>query len=294
VRLSAPELLERARSLAALSDPCVLCPRECGVRRGEGETGVCGSTLELEVASYGPHFGEESVLVGPRGSGTIFFCHCNLLCSFCQNYDISHYGRGRRVSTRELAAAVLELQRMGCSNINLVTPTHYAAPIVEALAAAVTEGLDLPIVYNCGGYESVAALALLDGVVDIYMPDAKFGERASAEEFCDAPDYPEAMIAALREMQRQVGDLDVGSDGLASRGLLVRHLVMPGDLAASASILESVSREVSQNAAVNVMDQYRPCFRAATDPGVLGRRLSAGEHEAVLEVAEALGLRILP
>ncbi len=293
VRLSSDELRERANRLAALADPCRLCPRLCGVARGQCETGWCGATLEIEVASYGPHFGEERVLVGPGGSGTIFFTHCNLGCSFCQNHDISQGGRGRVVTAERLAGMMLELERLGCANVNLVTPSHYVAGVLAALAVASDRGLDLPIVYNCGGYESTEVLALLDGAVDVYMPDAKFGAAAVADELCRAPDYPDVMVAALAEMQRQVGDLEVEADGLASRGLLVRHLVMPGDLASTGLVLESIAAGVSPTAAVNVMDQYRPCFRAVGASGPIGRTLGRDEHRRAVAKAASLGLRLI-
>jgi len=294
LRLQAKELRDRASRLDRLGDPCRLCPRACGSRRGAGELGACGATLEVEVASYGPHHGEESVLVGRRGSGTIFFSHCNLRCIFCQNYDISHLGRGRPTTPDDLAGMMLELASLGCANINLVTPTHYAAGIVAALALAADRDLALPIVYNCGGYESVEVLRLLDGVVDVYMPDAKFADPVAAARLSGAPDYPEVMLAALREMQRQVGDLAVGDDGLATSGLLVRHLVMPGNLAASDAVLERLASQVSSRLSVNVMSQYRPCFRAVGAEGPVGRAVTRQEHREAVRLARELGLRIVP
>lgn len=293
MRLNPGALHERADRLEALQSPCRLCPRACGVERRAGEVGFCRATSTPRVASYGPHFGEERELVGRGGSGTIFFSHCSLGCSFCQNYDISHEGRGREVTPSAMAAAMLELEALGCANVNLVTPTHYAPQAVRALALARESGLTLPLVYNCGGYESIEALRALEGVVDIYMPDAKFADGGVAERLCQAPDYPDVMLAALVEMQRQVGDLKVDADGLATRGLLVRHLVMPDGLSGSRRVLESIARRVSPTAAVNVMAQYRPCGEAVGKPGGIGRALRASEHRDAERYARAIGLRVL-
>jgi putative pyruvate formate lyase activating enzyme len=293
MRLEAAALHERAARFEALMSPCRLCPRACGVDRAAGETGFCRATSVAKVASYGPHFGEERELVGGRGSGTIFFSHCSLGCSFCQNYDISHGGRGREVAPSAIADAMLELEALGCANVNLVTPTHYAPQAVRALAFARERGLTLPLVYNCGGYESIDALQVLDGVVDVYMPDAKFADGEIGARFCHAPDYPDVMLDALVEMQRQVGDLEVGADGLAVRGLLIRHLVMPDDLSGSERVLESIARRVSNTAAVNVMAQYRPCGDVVGAPDGAGRALRASEHRAAAGHARTLGLRVL-
>lgn len=293
MRLSGPELQVRVEQLSALQSPCVLCPRACGAERVSGSIGYCQAPYDVMVSSYGPHHGEERELVGDGGSGTIFFTHCSLRCSFCQNYEISHLGRGRVVEVAELASMMLELQAVGCRNVNLVTPTHYAPQIAAALAEAVSAGLTVPVVYNCGGYESVATLKHLEGVVDIYMPDAKFAEAAPAGTLCDAPDYPERMLEALVEMHRQVGDLRVGSDGVAVEGLLIRHLVMPGDAAGSARVFELIASRVSKSAAVNVMGQYRPYGGLTRSQGVLGAPLDPEEHRAAVEAALASGLRVL-
>jgi putative pyruvate formate lyase activating enzyme len=286
-------LRERAARLEALQSPCRLCPRLCGALRAAGEIGFCGATTVPRVASYGPHYGEERELVGARGSGTIFFSHCNLGCSFCQNFDISHRGHGREVSAPAIGDMMLELEALGCANINLVTPTHYAPQAVMALASARKRGLTLPLVYNCGGYESVEVLRALEGVVDVYMPDAKFADARAAERFCGTPDYPEVMIAALVEMHRQVGDLRLNDEGLAVRGLLIRHLVMPGNLTGSDRVLELIARRVSSGAVVNVMGQYRPCGDVVGDAGPAGRALRPEEHRAVVRQALELGLRVL-
>jgi len=276
------EALERLRH-------CTLCPRSCEVNRLEGETGTCRTGRWARVASLGPHFGEEAPLVGRGGSGTIFFSNCNLLCSFCQNYDISHGGEGREVSDLELATMMLELQRLGCHNINLVTPSHVVPQILAALSHAIEAGLRVPLVYNSSGYDSPAALDLLDGVVDIYMPDFKFWNEEPARVTCGAPDYPEVARTALRAMHRQVGDLEMDAQGLAVRGLLVRHLVMPGDVAGTAQIMQFVSSEISANTYVNVMAQYRPCWQAHTWAPI-ARRVSLEVYREAVRAAREAGL----
>jgi putative pyruvate formate lyase activating enzyme len=230
--------------------------------------------------------------VGTGGSGTIFFSSCNLLCTFCQNYDISHFRAGAEVSPTKLADMMISLQKAGCQNINLVTPSHVAPQILEALPAAVDRGLSVPLVYNTGGYDSVETLRLLDGVVDIYMPDFKFWGIEPAEEFCRAPDYPGRAREALREMHAQVGDLELDSRGTAVRGLLVRHLVMPGDIAGTAEIMSFIAREISPETYVNIMDQYRPCHLACHD-GRIGRSITAREYARALQSAARAGLRRL-
>ena len=268
---------------------CSLCPRFCKVDRLSQEKGYCRTPRQAVVASYGPHFGEERPLVGRRGSGTIFFSHCNLYCIFCQNYDISHGGHGFSVSAEELAGIMVHLQQEGCHNINFVTPSHVIAQILEALPRAVELGLQVPLVYNCGGYERVSALKLLEGVVDIYMPDFKFWESSVASELCDAPDYPERARNALREMHRQVGDLQLNVTGIAERGLLVRHLVMPNRLSGTASIMQFLAQEISPSTHVNVMDQYHACGQALGKPH-LGRRVTHLEFEEALVAAKQAGL----
>jgi len=268
---------------------CTLCPRMCRVDRMAGEKGYCRTGRAAVVASYGPHYGEEQPLVGRRGSGTIFFSHCNLFCLFCQNFDISHGGAGTPVSAEQLAAMMLELQAQGCHNINFVTPTHVVVQLLEALPLAVEMGLKIPLVYNCGGYERVPALRLLDGVVDIYMPDFKFWEGQVAEELCAAPDYPERARLAVREMYRQAGDLQLDSAGVAERGLLVRHLVMPGGLAGTPAVMAFLATEISRNTYVNVMDQFHPCGRARKLPH-LARRITSREFAEALDSARQAGL----
>jgi putative pyruvate formate lyase activating enzyme len=224
---------------------------------------VCKTGTHAWVSSYTPHYGEEDPLVGTNGSGTIFFTHCNLLCVFCQNFDISHEGIGQEVSAEQLAAIMVDLQRMGCHNINFVTPSHVVWQILEALAIAAENGLRVPLVYNSGGYDRVETLKLLEGVFDIYMPDFKFWDPRVAEETCNAPDYPKVARNALREMHRQVGDLVIDGRGIARRGLLVRHLVLPGGLAGTREIMRFIAHDISTDTYVNIMTQYRPCGRAA-------------------------------
>lgn len=268
---------------------CGMCPRRCGVNRFADEKGFCRTGRNAVVASYGPHFGEERPLVGTRGSGTIFFSHCNLFCIFCQNHDISHGGLGTPATPEDLAGIMLALQRAGCHNINLVTPSHVIHSILEALPIAVEKGLNIPLVYNCGGYELVPALKLLDGIVDIYMPDFKFVDPGVSRDLCDAPDYADRAGAAVREMHRQVGDLCCDGNGVARRGLLVRHLVMPNGLAGTARVMEFLAREVSVLTYVNIMDQYHPCGRAFEKPEI-NRRITRGEFLQALEAARQAGL----
>lgn len=270
-------------------ESCHLCPRECGVNRLDGETGYCRTARKARVASYNAHFGEEAPLVGNRGSGTIFFSSCNLLCSFCQNYDISHLNQGVEVESTQIAAMMIELMEKGCHNINFVTPTHTVVQILEALIPAIEQGLNLPLVYNSGGYESVETLALLDGIFDIYMPDFKFWDDGWAERFCKAPDYSERAKAAVKEMHRQVGDLLVDSEGIAVKGLLIRHLVMPNDVAGSDRVMDFLANEISFDTYVNVMDQYRPCGNADTDE-LINRRLTSEEFRNAVDAAKDAGL----
>lgn len=286
--LSQGEFAERVRALYELSSPCQLCPRRCGVRRAQGERGFCRTGLKPWVASFGPHFGEERELVGRHGSGTIFFSGCNLGCVFCQNFTISQLGEGKEISVGELARLMLRLQDLGCHNVNLVTPTHQAPQIVEAVGLAREEGLRIPLVWNCGGYESVEVLGLLEGIVDVYMPDFKYGDNAVAARFSSAPDYFERAGEALREMHRQVGDLLV-KNGIAVRGLIVRHLVLPHGLAGTERVLQFIRERISPNTYVNIMAQYYPTHRAWEFPE-LSRRITSREYREALALAQALGL----
>lgn len=255
-------LKEKIKTACKILDSCKLCPRKCGVDRLAGETGVCNTGEKAFVSSCHPHFGEEAPLVGTGGSGTIFFTHCNLLCLFCQNYDISHEGCGEEVTSEQLAETMLHLQNIGCHNINFVTPSHVVPQILSALSVAVENGLNVPLVYNTGGYDRIETLKLLEGVFDIYMPDFKFWSPEIAEAACQAKNYPEIARNALIEMHRQVGDLVLDEYGIAMRGLLIRHLVLPGGLAGTREIMQFIANDISTNSYVNIMAQYRPCGRA--------------------------------
>jgi putative pyruvate formate lyase activating enzyme len=282
-------LRRNIEAAAAQMSGCTLCPRMCQVDRLAGETGFCRTGRRASVSSFNAHFGEEAPLVGANGSGTIFFTFCNLLCLFCQNFEISHEGIGEEVSDEQLAGIMLALQQQGCHNINLVTPSHVVPQILAALELAVSAGLNVPLVYNCGGYDRVETLKLLDGVIDIYMPDFKFWDPDVAQQACQAPDYPEVARQALLEMHRQVGDLELDGRGIARRGLLVRHLVMPGGLAGTPQVMRFIAREVSPQTYVNVMSQYRPCGRAGEVPG-LESVLSAAEYRQAVRETMAEGI----
>jgi putative pyruvate formate lyase activating enzyme len=282
------ELERRVEKLYKLLESCKLCPRKCGKNRLAGEKGYCKSGKELVISSYNPHFGEEEPLVGRGGSGTIFLTNCNLGCLYCQNYDISHLGIGKETSVERVAEMMIELQNMGCCNINFVTPTHFAPQLVKAIKVGVEKGLRLPIVWNCGGYENVDVIRLLDGIVDIYMPDMKYGSSKPAKRYSDTPDYFERCKEAVKEMHRQVGDLKLDG-GIAYRGLLIRHLVLPNGLAGSEEILKFVAREISKNSYVNVMSQYRPEGEAYKYPE-LNRPIIREEFMKVVSIARELGL----
>ena len=271
---------------------CTLCPRRCGVDRLAGETGICKTGDKAYVSSFNPHFGEEDPLVGSRGSGTIFFTHCNLLCNFCQNYDISHLGHGEAVSNEQLAGIMLHLHKGGCHNINFVTPTHVVPQILSALEIAIENGLSAPLVYNSGGYDSVETLKLLDGIFDIYMPDFKFWDPEVAKTTCNAEDYPKVAQKALIEMHRQVGDLVVDEAGIARRGILLRHLVLPRGLAGTREIMRFVARKISLNTYVNIMPQYRPCGRA-DEVEELAVYLSQTDYKKALQEATEEGIERL-
>ena len=285
-------LNERVQKALALLESCRLCPRSCGVNRMKGELGFCETGRKAAVASYNAHFGEEAPLVGRSGSGTIFISSCNLLCTFCQNNEISHGKEGAEVEPEQMALMMVQLSHAGCHNINFVTPTHVVPQILEALPHAVERGLRMPLVYNSSGYDSAETLGLLDGVFDIYMPDFKFWDNRWAERYCRAPDYREVAMAALREMHRQVGDLVVDEAGIAQRGLLVRHLVMPNQVAGTESLMEFLAKEISPKTYVNVMDQYRPCGSAHRDE-FINRRLHSTEYRDAVKDAEKAGLERL-
>jgi len=282
---------EPVQKLWKMTNPCVLCPRKCKVNRSKGQIGFCGIGALPVVSSVGPHFGEESVLVGHGGSGTIFFAGCNLGCIFCQNFDISHHRHGSKMTIEQLAQSMLELQNYGCSNINFVTPTHVIPAIVTALELARKKGLTLPTVYNTGGYDSVETLKLLDGYIDIYMPDMKYADSNASKDLSNAADYPQVNRTALKEMHRQVGDLQL-ENGLATRGLLIRHLVLPENLAGSFEIIDFLAKQISPATTINVMDQYRPCYKAASHPKI-NRRPTSEEFSSARQYALQKGLNVL-
>ncbi|MBI3081537.1 MAG: radical SAM protein [Gemmatimonadetes bacterium] len=292
--LSREELSHRVeRALASLAD-CRVCPRDCRVNRLEDKWAACKTGRYAAVSSYFPHFGEEDCLRGWNGSGTIFFSHCNLRCVFCQNYDISQAIRpgsaaGRR--PEQIAAMMLELQEHRCHNINFVTPEHVVPQMVEAVAVAIARGLGLPIVYNTSAYDSQESLALMDGIVDIYMPDFKYWSAERSRTYLKAEDYPDAARAAIKEMHRQVGPLQMDADGLARRGLLVRHLVMPGCLDETRSILQWIATELGTDTYVNLMDQYHPAGKvAAGSYAEINRQLTRAEFHAAQQMAREVGL----
>lgn len=283
------ELERRTTLLKEKLKSCVICPHHCRVNRLENERGFCRAGARAVISSYGPHFGEEAPLVGQGGSGTIFFSHCTLQCVFCQNCEISHYGMGNEVSPSELARIMLSLQKKGCHNINLVSPTHYFPQIVHGLSLAVKEGLTLPLVYNTGGYDDLDTLKLLEGIVDIYMPDLKFGDNEKAGKYTKAANYFELAAAAVKEMQRQVGCLKLDERQIAYRGLLIRHLVMPNNLAATDRVLEFIAEELPKETAVNIMAQYYPAHQAYKFPE-LAAGITKKEYYETVRYAEELGL----
>ncbi len=282
------ELARRAAAAREHERACDLCGRYCRVDRSQ-RLGGCRTGLKARVASYGPHHGEEDPLRGRRGSGTIFFSWCNLRCLYCQNHDISQAPAGVELERDELASIMLSLQAMGCHNINLVSPSHVVAEILQALVLAAEAGLRLPMVYNTGGYDSPESLALLDGVVDIYMPDMKYSDRVVARDLSKIGNYLEVNRAAVREMHRQVGDLVLDDEGIARRGLLVRHLVLPGGLAGTEEVVRFLAEEISPNTYLNLMDQYRPAYHAREHPP-LDRPITTAEYQHAVRLARAVGL----
>ena len=286
------KLAERVEAANTLLKNCQVCPRHCGINRLAEETGECHTGKLAVVSSYGPHFGEESPLVGKHGSGTIFFTNCNLKCLLCQNYSISQLGDGTEVTNEELARMMLALQARGCHNINLVSPTHVVPQILKGLEIAINQGLRLPLVYNSGGYDSAEALEILDGIIDIYMPDMKYSDEGTAEELSGIKSYPTINQAAIKEMHRQVGDLKIDEDGIAIRGLLIRHLVLPHGLAGTKKTMKFIAEDISPNSYVNVMAQYHPCYKAFQIPQ-LAKPLSRQEFLEAIELAKRAGLNRL-
>jgi putative pyruvate formate lyase activating enzyme len=285
------ELRQRTKLALEQLQTCRLCPRDCDVNRLKDQVGVCKTGRYAIIGSHFPHFGEEDCLRGWRGSGTIFFSWCNLRCVFCQNYDISWLGEGRSTLPSELAEMTLNLQRMGCHNINFVTPEHVVPQILEALLLAIEQGLQLPLVYNTGGYDSLESVQMMKGVVDIYMPDFKLWNTEVARRYLRAPNYPEAARSAISEMHRQVGPLVFDERGIALRGLLIRHLVMPGLLEETRQILAWIADELGPDTYVNLMDQYSPAGKVGNGDYIeINRRLTSKEYQAALDAAHAAGL----
>jgi putative pyruvate formate lyase activating enzyme len=288
------ELKERVDRALALLESCTACPRNCRVNRLSDEKRVCHTGRWAVVSSYFPHFGEEDCLRGWRGSGTIFFSHCNLRCVFCQNYDISQGGEGCEVQAEELAGMMMRLQEMGCHNINFVTPEHVVPQIIEAVALAVERGLRVPLVYNTSAYDALESLRLMDGIIDIYMPDFKFWDAEMAFRYVKAKDYPEVARQAITEMHRQVGDLVFDEHGLAKRGVMIRHLIMPGGLAGTREIMRFIAGEISPNTYVNLMAQYHPAGKVSSQSYTeINRRITRQEYEDALRLADEEGLRRL-
>ncbi len=283
------KLKEKIGQLNKILTWCILCPRRCRVNRLKVEKGYCGAARQARVSSFFPHFGEESPLVGRNGSGTIFFSHCNLKCVFCQNYEISHLAQGRETTPDELTQIMLRLQNMSCHNINFVTPTHYVPQILEALQPAIEAGLNIPLVYNCGGYESEEVIDILDGIIDIYMPDVKFSSSEVAKKFSNASDYFSNLKIILKKMHRQVGDLQMVK-GIAQKGLLIRHLVMPGGLAGTEEIMKFIAGEISVNSYINIMAQYRPSGEAYRYPKI-SRPITWQEYLKAKQIALGFGLK---
>lgn len=271
-------------------DNCQLCPRQCRVNRNRGETGVCGAGNRVKVSSAHPHLGEERPLVGRYGSGTIFLSHCNLLCLYCQNWDISHGAEGDEISDEQLAGLMLRMQSIGCHNINFVTPTHYLPNIVAAIQLAGEKGLGIPIVYNTGGYDSIEMLKLLDGIIDIYLPDFKYADAGTAAKYSHGvQDYPRIAKEGLLEMHRQVGVLKVDENNIAVRGLMIRHLVLPNNLAGTEDLVKFVAEQLDPKTYINIMPQYRPCHKAHSHQD-LNRSLTMHEYQSALDLAKKYGL----
>jgi len=283
------ELYQRVKTAYARLASCDLCPHDCGVNRLKGERGICGAGLKPKIASANLHRGEEPPISGTRGSGTIFLSGCSLKCVFCQNFPISQFGNGNEISTANLAARMLKLQRQRVHNINFVTPTHYLPQILAALWLAIPQGFSLPIVWNSSGYEKVDALQLLDGVVAVYLPDMKYSEDAAAVEISAAPDYCRINRAAVTEMLRQVGHLQLDDDGIALRGLIIRHLVLPEERAGSSATLEWIAQNLGQETHLALMSQYFPAHLAAKTPG-MERRIHADEYDRIVEMLEDASL----
>jgi len=283
-------LKERVEELKSIYEDCHLCPRDCRVDRTKGQLGKCCASAKVKISSAFPHFGEEAPLVGRRGSGTIFFSNCGLRCIYCQNYTISIKGQGVEVSDRRLAESMIKLQKMGCHNINLVTPTHYVPNILNALQMAIPMGLKIPLVYNTGGYESLKTLQLIDGIVDIYLPDFKYMDPEMAAKYSsEAYNYPYYAKIAFKEIYRQVGNLKQGQRGIAEKGLMIRHLVLPNRISGTREVLKFVAEEISKDCYINIMRQYRPEYKARDYPEI-ARPIKNSEYAEALHWAKEFGL----
>jgi putative pyruvate formate lyase activating enzyme len=290
--LSSGELKKRVSEAYQHLAICDVCAWECPVDRLAGQIGVCQTGKRAKISSYGPHLGEEDPLRGYKGSGTIFFTRCNLRCQYCQNHDISQTNSGREIEPEQLATIMLELQQRGCHNINFVSPSHVVPQIMAGVLIASQAGLKIPLVYNTGGYDSIAMLKLLDGVIDIYMPDMKYADPKIARRYSKIRNYPQVNQAAVREMHRQVGDLKLDERDIATRGLLVRHLVLPENIAGTDQIVRFLSQEISKDTYINLMDQYRPSYRAHQYPE-LNRPISYEEYQEAVTLAHKAGLHRL-
>ncbi len=282
-------LQERIDVLNATMKYCKLCPRNCRADRKNGEPGYCRAGYQLKVSSAFPHYGEEPPLVGTHGSGTIFLTHCNLRCTFCQNYEISHLGEGKVIMPKALSQMMIALQNRGCHNINFVTPTHFIPRIIEALKIAIENGLKIPLVYNCGGYESLKVIQSLENIFDIYMPDVKFADDNYAEKYMNATGYFNNLKLILKEMHRQVGDLKTDENDIACSGMIIRHLVMPNSIQGSEEICKFIAKELSTDTYVNIMNQYHPCYDALNDR-IINRRITSREYYKAIAIAMKHGI----
>ncbi|MCK4278194.1 MAG: radical SAM protein [Desulfurellaceae bacterium] len=285
-------LEERIKKAYTILENCTFCPRNCKINRLKSKKGICNTTDLPIISDYFPHFGEETPLVGKYGSGTIFISYCSLLCMYCQNYEISHLGEGEITSIEKFADMMISLQKRNCHNINIVTPTHIVPQLLKALKFAIEKGLHIPLVYNTGGYEKLETLKLLDGIVDIYMPDFKYWSPEAAKRYSNAYDYPDIAKKAIKEMHRQVGELKINEESIAEEGLLVRHLVLPRKIAGTKEIAKLIAEEISPNTYVNVMAQYRPCGLADRDD-FINRGITQKEYMEAIESALDAGLKRL-
>jgi len=287
-----PQFKNKVKKSQAILTCCISCGWMCKIDRTQGKIGVCLTSDRPKISSYGPHMGEERPLSGSRGSGTVFFSRCNLRCQYCQNHDISQTDTGVEIDAHDLANLMLELQAIGCHNINFVSPTHVSSTIIEGVYIASQKGLSIPLVYNTGGYDSLDLLRLLEGIIDIYMPDMKYGNPEVAQRYSKCPNYPQVNQAGVSEMYRQVGDLQLDGDGVATRGLLVRHLVLPNNIAGTKVVISYLIEHISKDTYLNIMDQYRPLYRAREYPQ-LNRSITAQEYQTAVELATTSGLRRL-